>query len=507
MAQDLMNSGRFQQGSVDEVRMSASSPPQTRTTGRALSGHRLLAALTGLFDDNFSAPKPKSSGATSSSLHVGAGRALSGIAILALLAVGMLFLLPVGPLMAQDSSTIKYAENGTGPAAVFTAVDPEIAGAVTWSLKDDVTTDDEDFEIDKSSGELSFKKSPDYEAATGGGASGSSNTYTVTVVATDADRVASEKEVTVEVTNEEEAGKVTQDKVAPYPGVELTATLSDPDDVVSASDEWQWSRSMSQTGSYAEIEDAEAVAYTPTSDDVDYYLRATVSYKDGEGDGKSAMATSAHEVQAINSPNATPAFPDQNAEMTGLQNTAATRMVGESAGAGANVGTPVAAEDGDSDILTYTLGVANEGGFKIDAATGQITVGGDLDFETGPTYMVMVTATDPAGLNSEITVTINVSDDENEPPAITSTDPVPPSFNEGTEAEPLAGEELTVVTFTATDPDDDNPTITWSLSGPDVGDFTIILGALTFRESPNYEMPADADGDNVYEGGGGGQRC
>ena len=318
MAQDLMNSGRFQQGSVDEVRMSASSPPQTRTTGRALSGHRLLAALTGLFDDNFSAPKPKSSGATSSSLHVGAGRVLSGIAILALLAVGTLFLLPVGPLMAQDSSTIKYAENGTGPAAVFTAVDPEIAGAVTWSLKDDdATDDDEDFEIDKSSGELSFKKSPNYEMATGGGSEGSSNTYTVTVVATDADRVASEKEVTVEVTNEEEAGKVTQDKVAPYPGVELTATLSDPDDVVSASDEWQWSRSMSQTGSYAEIEDAEAVAYTPTSGDVGYYLRATVSYKDGEGDGKSAMATSAHEVQAINSPNATPAFPDQDPDTAG----------------------------------------------------------------------------------------------------------------------------------------------------------------------------------------------
>ena len=176
MAQDLMNSGRFQQGSVDEVRMSASSPPQTRTTGRALSGHRLLAALTGLFDDNFSAPKPKSSGATSSSLsslHVGAGRVLSGIAILALLAVGTLFLLPVGPLMAQDSSTIKYAENGTGPAAVFTAVDPEIAGAVTWSLKEDVaiiTDDDEDFEIDKADvRELSFKESPNYEMATGGG--------------------------------------------------------------------------------------------------------------------------------------------------------------------------------------------------------------------------------------------------------------------------------------------------------------------------------------------------
>ena len=28
---------------------------------------------------------------------------------------------------------------------------------------------------------------------------------------------------------------------------------------------------------------------------------------------------------------------------------------------------------------------------------------------------------------------------------------------------------------------------------------TDTIGALTFRESPNYEMPADADGDNVYE--------
>ena len=67
--------------------------------------------------------------------------------------------------------------------------------------------------------------------------------------------------------------------------------------MVSGSDEWQWSRSRSKNGSYTDIEDAEAAMYTPTSDDVGYYLRATVSYKDAEGDGKSAMATSAHKVQ------------------------------------------------------------------------------------------------------------------------------------------------------------------------------------------------------------------
>ena len=69
---------------------------------------------------------------------------------------------------------------------------------------------------------------------------------------------------------------------------------------------------MSKSGSYPDIEDAEAKTYTPTSDDVGYYLRATVTYKDGEGDGKSAMATSAHKVQAINLPNAAPAFPDED---------------------------------------------------------------------------------------------------------------------------------------------------------------------------------------------------
>ena len=42
----------------------------------------------------------------------------------------------------------------------------------------------------------------------------------------------------------------------------------------------------------------------PTSGDVGYYLRATVSYKDRESAGKSAVGTSVNEVKAIKSPNA-----------------------------------------------------------------------------------------------------------------------------------------------------------------------------------------------------------
>ena len=136
------------------------------------------------------------------------------------------------------------------------------------------------------------------------------NEYLVTVVATDADGMTTEKVVTVEVTNVDEAATVTLSAVAPYPGVDLTATHSDLDGEITGA-EWQWSRSRSKSRSYNAIEDAEAVAYSPTSDDVGFYLRATVTYRDGHGPDKSAMVTSAHTVQAINLPNNPPVFPDQ----------------------------------------------------------------------------------------------------------------------------------------------------------------------------------------------------
>ncbi len=47
---------------------------------------------------------------------------------------------------------------------------------------------------------------------------------------------------------------------------------------------------------------------------------------------------------------------------------------------------------------------------------------------------------------------------------------------------------------------DDNATTTWSLSGNDSEDLSISdAGVLSFVSSPDYETPADADIDNVYE--------
>ena len=45
----------------------------------------------------------------------------------------------------------------------------------------------------------------------------------------------------------------------------------------------------------------------------------------------------------------------------------------------------------------------------------------------------------------------------------------------------------------------DSANATWTRSGPDAGDFRISnAGVLTFMASPNYEMPMDANTDNIY---------
>ena len=61
-------------------------------------------------------------------------------------------------------------------------------------------------------------------------------------------------------------------------------------------------------------------------------------------------------------------------------------------------------------------------------------------------------------------------------------------------------ESSSTAAFTVTASDADGNTLTYSLSGTDSGDFSISMeGVVTFNIAPDYENPADADTNNVYE--------
>ncbi|WP_160167120.1 Ig-like domain-containing protein, partial [Rhodopirellula baltica] len=123
----------------------------------------------------------------------------------------------------------------------------------------------------------------------------------------------------------------------------------------------------------------------------------------------------------------------------------------------------VTATDVDGTIASYSITAGNTGSaFAIDGS-GNITVNGPLDFETASTYSLSVLATDDDGATDLATVTVNVGD--------VNDAPVVPDLQAFTVAENTAGGTV-VGTILATD-EDAGQSLSYSLAGAGVSDFTI----------------------------------
>ena len=290
------------------------------------------------------------------------------------------------PEFDSATATREVPENteaGENIGAPVTATDPDTGDTPAYTLGG---TDANFFDIDASTGQLQTQAALDYETK---------SSYTVTVTASDGALTAT-VDVTVTVTNIDEAGTVALSTNQPPARAEITAALTDPDEGVTGA-VWQWERSSDGNTDWAGI-GTSSPSYTPVDGDVGYHLRATASYTDGHGPGKTAQAASTQAVQA--GANRPPEF----------DSATATREVPENTEAGENIGTPVTATDPDNDTLTYTLGGADASSFDIGRSTGQITVGAGtaLDYAAGASYTVSVTAADPSGSSAAIDVTIAV---------------------------------------------------------------------------------------------------
>ena len=168
-------------------------------------------------------------------------------------------------------------------------------------------------------------------------------------------------------------------------------------------------------------------------------------------------------------------------------------------------------ENGTGTVYTYRATDPQRGAIAwsvtgTDADDFSIGSGGELTFASPPdfenptdvngdnVYELTVGATDEQGLTDRFDVTVAVTNHaEGVEPTISTRRP-PSTYREnGTSA---------VYTFRASDPQ--RQTITWTLDGADRGDFTFTpdssgRGVLAFSTPPDFEIPADSDGQNDYE--------
>ena len=159
--------------------------------------------------------------------------------------------------------------------------------------------------------------------------------------------------------------------------------------------------------------------------------------------------------------------------------------------------TPTAT-DPENDTVTFTInGGADAEKFELVGGALRFKDAHIPDFEN-PTdsdanriYEVQIDASDSEGRAVTQEVTVIVTDVINEHS---------PVFASGTTFNALENHSETGYTPAASDADGD--TITFTINGgADANKFELdaVTGALKFRTAPDYESPADSDGDNVYE--------
>ena len=370
------------------------------------------------------------------------------------------------------SAAIASVEENTLVAYTPVATDPDAGTSLTYSLSGN---DAALFNIDSTTGVVTFKVAPNFESPTD---RGSNNVYDINVLASDGTATATQA-VAITVTNVNEAPVITSAATASVvenTTVAYTPVTSDPD--------------AGTTFTYT-LSGADAALFDINSSTGVVTFKAAPNYESAADAGAdnvyninvSASDGSLSTSQAV-------AITVTNVNEAPVITSAATASVVENA---LVAYTPVATDPDVGAALTYSL--QNSGDyrlFNIDSTTGVVTFKVAPNFEApgdagaDNVYNITVSASD-GSLSTTQAVAITVTN-VNEAPVITSA------------ATASVVENTTVAYTPVTSDPDAGTTFTYTLSGADAALFDInsSTGVVTFKAAPNYESAADAGADNVY---------
>ena len=307
------------------------------------------------------------------------------------------------PVFADGSSTTRSVDENTASSvnigSAVTATDPD-SDTLTYSLGG---TDVTSFSLNSGTGQLQTSAALDYEKK---------SSYTVTITATDGKGGNASIAVTINVTNVNEAPVFADGSTTTRSVDENMDVGTDVGSVVSATDA-----------------DDDTITYSVGGTDEDSFriasstgqLWAYYSFDYEEKSSYSITVTATDDNGGSSTIDVTINIGDIP-EITFTDGSSTTRSVDENTNTDTNIGSAVTATDPDEETLTYTLGGTDAASFNINSGTGQLQTNTALDYETKSSYTVKVTATNESRKTASITVTINV----------TNLNDNAPVFNDGT---------------------------------------------------------------------------
>ena len=391
----------------------------------------------------------------------------------------------VEPTISTRRPPAAYRENGTATVYNFRASDPQ-RGPIAWSR---TGTDAGAFAL-SDSGALTFVSPPDFESPSD---SDLQNDYELTVVATDEDSHSDRLAFTITVTDVNEGPEITRVGRAPgsvaenYGQTQVLAryTAIDPEDTNAQIS--RWGTSGRDGGDFVMNEQGELrFRYSPdyerpADSNRDNIYEVTVRASDGRYYGTFEETVT---VTPVNEP---PAITTTSSSATGLRQpeNRTSRLY------------TYRATDPEGSGIAWSLGGTDGGFFSIDER-GQLsfseTTPPDFEFpgDLGGDNIYNVTVQASDGTHTEsVAVMVNVTD-VNEGPTVSGSETLSSTENRST--------EQVLASYTGSDPESPGTPINrWSTSGTDGGDFTINEnGELKFRNTPDYERPADSNRDNIY---------
>ena len=305
------------------------------------------------------------------------------------------------PTVTSASSTT-FAENATGTVYTVTGTDPDAGTTLSYSISG---TDAALFDINSSTGAITFKASPNYESPSD---IGTNNVYDITVTASDG-TLTNNKAVTITVTNVDDIApaftSATTGTAAENQNQLYTAVATDTVDFTTGVVTYSL---KAGTGDVASLSiNSSSGVVTLTSGNLDYETKSSYSFTviatDATGNTReqavTITVTNVNEAPTVTSASST----------TFAEN--ATGTVYTVTGTDPDAGT----------TLSYSISGTDAALFDINSSTGAITFKASPNYEspsdigTNNVYDITVTASDGTLTNNKA-VTITVTNvDDNEP--------------------------------------------------------------------------------------------